>query len=561
MLNNFISGIVAVFIWGKTSTKTIEKILKASWIRTSIYGFFTIVVCVFFYKTYQVATVYNMIQITGFKQACDSSNQVLDTVRNMRIVHKLASSSMQQSELYTNEFKKISNHQELNQIINKVGGAYFVVRAEAHPHKFKQRKFKNVDENMQIVFNHNLDSKNIPHQNINHLYQLSYAATNIPSIIPFYPKFDFFEELDYLNRNIFCGYEVNNTRNSPYITFVTEKKATDDLSIVINEGEKNSNLPDILNNGFHFMETVGTVNIDTINYDCVELGFFGTTNTTNKLDLFTAADISQYTYMLTLNSDCPVEDLYIDYDIPIETEQVSKHMYVGTRGITFDREFVKQLQKVPSMAFHIKIPSLANLQLIRSLVLTTLLTALFSLFCKNLYYSIRKWAYNKRKKHRIPVNIARKISAKDVERIRYGVHSFKCILVCYVLLLFAIITVSTIIVVLNTSILIPPYLYEYITYLPLLLIIITIVVIYFAHKTISKPVSIALSNIGNEGVQENEEVYSSIFYHEQDEEEEYDRLVKEQLEEGGEIDSIDSYQEDNGYDGRNRNGKGSEELS
>ena len=167
MLNNFISGIVAVFIWGKTSIKKIEKILKASWIRTSIYGFFTIVVCVFFYKTYQVATVYNMIQITGFKQACDSSNQVLDTVRNMRIVHKLASSSMQQSELYTNEFKKISNHQELNQIINKVGGAYFVVRAEAHPHKFKQRKFKNVDENMQIVFTHTLYSKNIPHQNQN----------------------------------------------------------------------------------------------------------------------------------------------------------------------------------------------------------------------------------------------------------------------------------------------------------------------------------------------------------------------------------------------------------
>ena len=142
MINNFISGLAALFFWGKTSTKTLEKILNASKLRTFIYGFLTFVVAVFVYKTYQVATIYNIVQVSGVRQAYDPSGHVVDTVKNLYIIHKLAENSMQQNNLYAKEKGNYSSHKEINELINHGGGAFLKVQALAHPYEFRQNKIK-----------------------------------------------------------------------------------------------------------------------------------------------------------------------------------------------------------------------------------------------------------------------------------------------------------------------------------------------------------------------------------------------------------------------------------
>ena len=57
---------------------------------------------------------------------------------------------------------------------------------------------------------------------------------------------------------------------------------------------------------------------------------------------------------------------------------------------------------------------MANLQLIRSFVLTTLLTVLVSLFFRNLYFRLRKHALNYRKRHRLPYVRAKLISRQRI---------------------------------------------------------------------------------------------------------------------------------------------------
>ena len=237
MLNNFISGIVAMFFWGKTSSKTLEKTLNASWLRTFIYGFLTFVVSVFFYKTYQVATVYNMIQIDGIRQSCDSTGLVVDTVKDMCIIHRLAENSMQQGDLQSSGTGKFSNDKKVDEILSRYGGVYGVIKAPIHPHKFQQRKYEGWDEKFQLDFEMYLDKHNIPHQKVNHLYNLSYLATNIPSFIPFYPKVDRDEELGYIETHIFSDFQIHNTRNNPEIDFADHYSKNKEKAVLTDYSE------------------------------------------------------------------------------------------------------------------------------------------------------------------------------------------------------------------------------------------------------------------------------------------------------------------------------------
>lgn len=534
MINQFISSIVAIFYWGKTSSKTMEKILHVSGIKTSIYGFLTIVVLVLFYKTYQVATVFNMIQITGFRQACDSSEHVLDTVKNLCIVHRLAENSMQQGDFLVNGIKEFSKDKEIDEKLCQSGGTYLDLFAFVHPYKYLQRKIDGYDENAQRSFEMELDKNNIPHENVNHLYQLSYLATNVPSFIPFYPKLEGGHDFEYFNNNIFYNSYIVNSRDNPLFSFIDDYTKNKGIQYYVKNDEEKVNHPDVLNNGLAMTETMGTINLEEIDYDYAKLSFFAYNDITNKLNIFTAADISQYTYVLTLNSDCPVKSLYIDYDIPIETAQIDENMIIGTRGITLDSVFVKKLQRAPSIVFHIKFPSLANMQLIRSLVLTTLLTALFSLFCRNLYFCIRKWAYKRRKKNRIPIGVVRKFSERTKEKIKHGVRSFNRILYTLLLSLIIGVIVLLFIVIGNTSILLPEVFFDYkcVIFIVFMVIVFIAIIIYYAYKKIQKPLSLALSGIEESEPQELENDFSTIFIHERNEDEEYDRLVEEQLKEG-----------------------------
>ena len=91
MLNTFISALVAMFFWGKSTKDIEEKTQHASKMRTFVYGVLALFVLVFYIKTYQVATVFNTIQVKGIKESVNANGELADTIATINLVNKFSS--------------------------------------------------------------------------------------------------------------------------------------------------------------------------------------------------------------------------------------------------------------------------------------------------------------------------------------------------------------------------------------------------------------------------------------------------------------------------------------
>ena len=81
MKNIIISALIAAF-FGSKSTKDIqEKTKNASWFRTFLYLFLSVIFGVFFYKSYQVRTIINQIDINSLRAFEDSLHHPIDTIK------------------------------------------------------------------------------------------------------------------------------------------------------------------------------------------------------------------------------------------------------------------------------------------------------------------------------------------------------------------------------------------------------------------------------------------------------------------------------------------------
>ncbi len=539
MINNFISAIFAMFYWKRIDSKSFKSVLHASWIRTFIYGFLAFIFSAYLYKTYQITTIYNTIQIDGIRQSYDSIGNVIDTVKSITIVHRLANNSMQQDRLDGGGIRKISGDKDWDSKLNLYGGIFATVQTVTHPYEIKAGNNPHWNNKVLSGFYENIDLINIPRNNVDHVYDFSYTATNPPSVIPFFPKIRLHHSLKSVDDTVFTTIYFGNTKNNPDFDLIL---IGDRSGWHENEDRRDNQYPDNLKNGIIANQIIGTNGIRRVKEDLCKLEFIASCNFVNSLGFFTAADISQYIYALSLSSDCPVKDMYVDYDIPIEIPQ-QEHMQIGMRGFSMDSVLIKDILREPHV-FNIKFPSLANLQLIRSLILTTLVTALISLFCRNLYLLIRKWAYRRRKKNWIPVGVARQLSKKTKEKIRHGERVFKFVLYAMSLCFFAAIFVAVIIVIQNSSILIDFKFWDYIYYLPIILLLISSIIIYLSYNKIRKPLNLALSGAEEDDTQDNTDKTPFIFLHDRDENAEYDKLVEDLLKESNEYFSSDN--EDNG---------------
>ena len=141
----------------------------------------------------------------------------------------------------------------------------------------------------------------------------------------------------------------------------------------------------------------------------------------NKMNFLTAADVSQFTYVLGVISKMPVKNIHVITDIPIEMCPIDEWVKPNTFGFDMEDGVSNDLNKSLT-AVHIKLPTLANLQLIRSLILTTLITALVSLFAVNLYYCLRRSAKGYRKKHAMSISKLRHISKLRITLFRYTMN-------------------------------------------------------------------------------------------------------------------------------------------
>lgn len=122
-------------------------------------------------------------------------------------------------------------------------------------------------------------------------------------------------------------------------------------------------------------------------------------------DFFSAFDLSQSSQSIMINSNMPVGMLQIRFDIPFELIGCDiQPDYLTITDIGFkDPEKTKRIQE-RGISLHVKYPTMENKQLIRSLILTTLLTALLSLFLSNLYYCLRKAILSTQEKKNIVIS-------------------------------------------------------------------------------------------------------------------------------------------------------------
>ena len=160
----------------------------------------------------------------------------------------------------------------------------------------------------------------------------------------------------------------------------------------------------------------------------------------NSMDFFTAGDLSQYTYCIVVNSDLYVNRLDVVYNVPIEVSNQAEGLVLHANAFSVvDAELLNKEIGSRPMMFLVKLPSMANLQQIRSLLLTAIITALFSLFCTNLFYRVRKWAIQYKRNHGLKISELRQIDVKRINNYRWFLY----------IIVFSLLTIILVVVLMS----------------------------------------------------------------------------------------------------------------
>lgn len=366
MINYFIAIIVALFFWGNSTKDKEEKTKYASITKTLIFLVFSIAIGVFYYKTCQVATIYNAIEVKGVrvsKMSNDSVNHVSDTVSIIVVRNAFSSGG-----IYDREFSKYIDSKEKN-----AGGVF--INVDMHnksPYTIcSEPSYNNV-------------SNQIPFDSVGHVYMFSTYSTRIPSLIPLFITYEESDSIindTYYSKALF--YDVRRHPETFQFSLRNHLNYSDDILEVNNKELPNAYMwQGISASSKSFVDNSGE-------YSNFRHYFYSKYH--NTMNFFTAADISQYVHIIQIKSSCPVSEFVMEYDVPIKTTALSTDMDLGTYGFSCKGKYLSEMVNSNTAPFHIVLPTLANLQLIRSLILTTLLTTLISLFLSNLYFLIRKW--------------------------------------------------------------------------------------------------------------------------------------------------------------------------
>lgn len=423
MINTFLAAIVALFFWKKSSKDLEEKTQLASWTRTIIFGVLAFAILVFYLKTYQVTSIYHGIQLSGVVETVDSTGNIVDSVATVDIYNKFSSGITENFE----SRKFLDNNEELKKI-SELGGI-FVAQDVFNREKTYKKINKKYKQEFQQHFRRILENDNgyllgnQPVTNYSHAYQFFYTTSGVPSLIPLFIKYNKDKEDTIPNFSTYSRIII-----SDYDSYEGGKErkggAVDGLGNVHELIEEE--------NKEHEMYIFAEVMTDTITtLDEYQYNYFCEDNVTNRMNFFTAADISQYVINLDIKTECNIKILSFHYDIPIEINPYDSDMEISSCSFSLKGDYLNEnIVNSGVNRFHVKLPTLANLQLIRSLILTTLLTALFSLFLMNFFYRIRKHFISFRDNH------ITEISKEKVEIFRKKMGAILYLVlfvVCYII--------------------------------------------------------------------------------------------------------------------------------
>ena len=496
MLNNFISALITIFFSGVASKETEEKTKRASWMRVFIYGVLATIVGAFFYKTYQVATIVNMVEVLNLRTKFDGNGLSNDTIEQVVFFTRFS-----EDKTYSNRIVQLERKRYLKYPANEdYGGVVYSVSTEVvSPSDISWNK-----EIPEII---KRDIK-LPEGTM-HAHGIHFFTTNVPKLIPIAPDVhsawtDFVPSDDskyYLERHRASSF---NYLPKAYVKFTADEYLMKDDKLIT--------LQEALGDGICLGQTMCEIGIDERFVKNNRFCFYGALGGSmiNKMNFLTAADVSQFTYVVGVNSQLPVKNIQVITDIPIELSATDKWIKPGPFGFDMEDSVSNVLNKCLTPV-HIKLPTLANLQLIRSLILTTLITALVSLFAVNLYYCIRRSAMRYRKKHAMPVSKLRHISKFRITLFRYTMNIIMVVLgvaICiwsWMLLKNQSLAVDLIKIQNHFELILALFI------IASLLIIITLLY-WYSHRAVS-----------DESFDEELEP-PTIFLHERSEEEELDRL-------------------------------------
>lgn len=460
MINGFLAAFVALFFWRKGTKETEEKTRRASKLRTFIYCILTIVVGIFFYKTYQVASIINSITVVPIRASYDSTGVIADTIPKIEILNRF-SSSLSYNNIVLDQLKE--NTQDWTYY--KYGGVSLEVNTHNPPFLIK--------DNPNIP-NNAIEILGSPVKNPDHYYSIIIASTGINSIIPFFPDINYNMDWKQIDFDVFARLRLGNLKDGDLYLF----NPTSDNSSSYELSEQDTK---INTEGYFFQQdfvssfTIEPENPYSIIHACAKSSF------SNTLGFFTAADISQYTHMISIQTDCYVSSLNMEYDIPIEITAQDSCISVGSHKFVVTAPLLEKM-KNHTLVFHVKLPTMANLQLIRSLILTTLITALISLFFTNFYYLIRKGAIGYRKKHTLPYSKAKLISRKKIKWFRFIMYTIT-------VTIFLIMLWMSFLVFTDSPIYIPIQYGGYLIFIFIGLIILLAIIITLLYLYARKPVS------------------------------------------------------------------------
>ncbi|MEE3415140.1 MAG: hypothetical protein VZR53_07205 [Prevotella sp.] len=458
MINYLVSILVSLGFWGKATQETEEKTEKSSWLRTFIYGVLTVVVCVLFYKTYQPQqSVWNIFALQA-KGAYNEKGESLDSLsiilRKYVSAHDSVWMKWHNDDFYSSGvFLKYTCSNDSNAVykFKRNNGEYFPLDIlgdyletnlpnDSMPgYKAIKKVRKDMDNPgpMQDILHkyyngikleawekHSLHSyEDSLYGDIAAAYKAFFLISKPESLIPYMikseeinpqgAKYPLIESIKQIDKEA-----INNT--GLFLKFLNGDRMTEKEAIFFlkESGLMNGDLYEVTSFTPKYIVKNMPKDIRFVN------GYFANSEEYSS-DFFSAFDLSQSTQSIHINSEIPIGILQVMFDVPIELVGSNPQPdYISTTGIGFkDPEKTKIIQK-EGVNFHVKFPTMENKQLIRSLILTTILTATLSLFLSNLYYCFRKFILSIKIKNNIviPQNFQYLINALIIAIMLYLVY-------------------------------------------------------------------------------------------------------------------------------------------
>ena len=336
--------------WRKTGEEIDKKTGNASLTKTVILFILTVAVSFFYYKTHQVVTFDNEIQVHSVKGNYNTYEIATKHDTSNCIISRDRISSLIIFNCYTNNDFVWGDPQYFEYGLKKKSGVY--VSLDLDTGLMASREYQcgwNVTQK-------SLDS-------LEFCYEVYFWNNSIPSLFPISVHEEWDSGDEWSNVAYYDDFFANPEGCHGRLLRSSRRKGVDKVFFTSLASSKK----------------------------CKRYSKSIASNHINHLNFFSAADLSQCLYMCEIKTEIPIDNFKICFDIPIElsNQAISQNRF-DSREFSIEIEEDKYGWAHKVVYYHITFPTLANLQLIRSLILTTLLTALLSVFFVNLYYYCRK---------------------------------------------------------------------------------------------------------------------------------------------------------------------------